>query len=489
MPTQRLEELHHSYRLITQLVETQHQLVLTAHRERMSLYHRIGSALLSGSQDPSTLSQMSRDLTSAFPEIGDFSITHLKAMRQLAEDYPELALLPVAFLALSWSQLLILFEHVEDKEARVLYAEQSLRYGWSSEYMRQKIGQALYPNAKKTASTPLEAKVLYPLLLAQTEALAYALLPSFMGKAITQEKEQLVCGSLRLYLVGEKRGKWFRFSQGKGGDLFALIGHSLGLQDFAKILQWASDWLEKQGKSALSSSTLTLTPATKAAKHTELWEVIMPVPLEAEPFEPEHHLRFLFKDGKKTLETVYGYRNMQQALCGYVVRIRDKQTGEKETLPVVYAQCIEKNRKQWRLKGFGENRPLYNEHLLGLHPAKPVLIVEGEKTANAAAEAHPEWIVICWSGGAHAYHKSHWSVLKDREVTIWPDNDEPGLKAAEGIQTMLLAIGAKRCSIVDIKQLQRLPESWDLADPLPEHLSLLQVTSLLYRTAGIYPSY
>lgn len=77
-------------------------------------------------------------------------------------------------------------------------------------------------------------------------------------------------------------------------------------------------------------------------------------------------------------------------MYGYVVRI--KNADGKEIVPVVYVKD-----KGWRARGFGDVRPLYNEHLLS---DKPVLIVEGEKTANAASELYHEFTVVTWNGGA-----------------------------------------------------------------------------------------
>jgi DNA primase len=67
-----------------------------------------------------------------------------------------------------------------------------------------------------------------------------------------------------------------------------------------------------------------------------------------------------------------------------------------------------------------------------------VLIVEGEKTLDAAAQYTPEgWVVVTWSGGASAWDKSDWSVLNGHPCIIWPDNDEPGMKATASIQMHL----------------------------------------------------
>src|SRR5699024_4111263 len=56
-------------------------------------------------------------------------------------------------------------------------------------------------------------------------------------------------------------------------------------------------------------------------------------------------------------------------------------------------------------------------------PAVPVWIVEGEKCVDHLAE---QFIMATTSGSSGSAGKHDWSVLKGREVIIWPDNDEPG---------------------------------------------------------------
>ena len=95
-----------------------------------------------------------------------------------------------------------------------------------------------------------------------------------------------------------------------------------------------------------------------------------------------------------------------------------------------------------------------------------ILIVEGEKTAIAAADVVPmEWGVCTWSGGSSAYKATDWVPLQDRDVVIWPDNDPPGLAAARGIAEIIP--GARQ---VDLPF--TLPDGWDLADPLPDGLDI-----------------
>ena len=76
--------------------------------------------------------------------------------------------------------------------------------------------------------------------------------------------------------------------------------------------------------------------------------------------------------------------------------------------------------------GFPNPRPLYGLDLLAAEPDAAVLVVEGEKAADAAAELVPDLVVVTSPFGAKAATKADWSALDGRTVVIWPDNDTAG---------------------------------------------------------------
>ncbi|MFM8490594.1 MAG: DUF6371 domain-containing protein, partial [Candidatus Methylopumilus sp.] len=129
----------------------------------------------------------------------------------------------------------------------------------------------------------------------------------------------------------------------------------------------------------------------------------------------------------------------------------------------------------WRLKGFSNNgyKPIYGAEKLEQSALQKVLIVEGEKAADVATKIFPEYTVISWMGGSAAASKANWKELAGKEVTIWPDNDVAGEKAAIAILSEINKVNGFSgfASRVDIKSLD-LPEKWDLADRMPEHITL-----------------
>jgi hypothetical protein len=64
----------------------------------------------------------------------------------------------------------------------------------------------------------------------------------------------------------------------------------------------------------------------------------------------------------------------------------------------------------WILKGFSDNgtKPLYGLEKLAQHSNKPILIVEAEKTADAATKLWLNHVVISWMGGAQAVDRVDW---------------------------------------------------------------------------------
>lgn len=134
------------------------------------------------------------------------------------------------------------------------------------------------------------------------------------------------------------------------------------------------------------------------------------------------------------------YADAQGRTLGYVARFEISEG--KVILPLCFGQ-YGTGHPQWAWKALPEPSPLYG--LPALQRAdSPVLLVEGEKTADAAQALFPQHAVLTWSGGAHAGGKADWAPLTGRTVIIWPDNDEPGFKAALKIAARLKQIAASK---------------------------------------------
>lgn len=147
---------------------------------------------------------------------------------------------------------------------------------------------------------------------------------------------------------------------------------------------------------------------------------------------------------------VWEYKSATGATLGYICRY-DK--GDKKTYRPY--TCWSDG---WKFKAFPTPRPLYN--LDKIAGASKILVVEGEKTAEAATLLLPDWVVTTWQGGASSVAQTDWTPLKGKEVWVWPDADEPGRTAAS-------AILRKAPHATLVKLPHNLPVGWDLADCEP----------------------
>lgn len=162
------------------------------------------------------------------------------------------------------------------------------------------------------------------------------------------------------------------------------------------------------------------------------------------------------------------YRDLEGRLVGYISRFERDVEGKriKELAPMSWGRDADSGKEAWCWKGFVKPRPLYRGHLLKEYPDAAVLVVEGEKTADAAQlVVGDEYLVVTWPGGSKAVKYVDWAALKGRDVIIWPDADEPGEKAASQIGEILTREGAKSCRKIDLPA--GLEEGWDLADDIP----------------------
>lgn len=131
----------------------------------------------------------------------------------------------------------------------------------------------------------------------------------------------------------------------------------------------------------------------------------------------------------------------------------------KDMYPIVW------DGKAFVSAGYDKPRPVYNADIIVTTPMAPILVVEGEKAAEDGQRYLPSgWLIATWAGGTNAVHKTDWSIMAGRRVVVWPDNDAPGLKAADAVAEKVREAGGI-CSVITPSK--NYPKGWDLADPLP----------------------
>ena len=196
-------------------------------------------------------------------------------------------------------------------------------------------------------------------------------------------------------------------------------------------------------------------------------ELVLPVPADAPPM-PETH----FELGPPSER--WSYRDATGALLFEVLRF-DKSDGGKEFRPLTLWRDAQGLR--WRWKSVPPPWPLYNLDKLAGRPDAPVIICEGEKSADAAAVIFQKSVAVTAPGGANAADKADWSVLRGRKVLVWPDDDAPGLTYGGKVCAMLAALDCD-FSMIDAYALARIApgggtrepskKGWDAADARTE---------------------
>lgn len=293
-------------------------------------------------------------------------------------------------------------------------------------------------------------------------------------------------GSLKVMVDGGKQGSFVNFETGEKGGVLQLIATQKQC-DLSTAITWARQFVGDEVNHSKSDAAPSdrVVPVSKiepkasrnAAPEALLRWVSRVPPQEAlPPRKDSPELRKVYTRNHETAR--YTYTNAEGHPLFYVVRFEPKvaslEGASKMTLPLSYGMDVgSESPPTWRYTKYraagGEKTPLYNLQALQACPDKSILIVEGEKTAEAAQRLFPEMVVITWHGGAGAVHQSDWVVLKGRSVVIWADNDTAGIRAAEAIKEACTYAGARHVACVDLEfERGTLPQKWDLADALPD---------------------
>lgn len=190
------------------------------------------------------------------------------------------------------------------------------------------------------------------------------------------------------------------------------------------------------------------------AEQELIWEPI--IPAQNEPKKPS----FASK--------MWTYRDANNKPLMARLRI-EKKDGKKDFLPMTYGHRVwidkqgnKQDQTKWHFKEPNSMLPLYGLEILAQRPTDPILIVEGEKTADTARILFPEYIVMTSQGGSHGANRNEWSVLKDKSIIIWPDHDQAGEEYASDLIEILYEIGIQ--SLRKVALPTNLPNGWDLAD-------------------------
>jgi uncharacterized protein (DUF927 family) len=232
----------------------------------------------------------------------------------------------------------------------------------------------------------------------------------------------------------------------------------------------------QEDKAILKSEEEAIASIDNKPTEEELVEVSLNV-LELTENNLSRRTKDRFKGGKLSFYHYYSSKNVP---VGCVVRCDKNVGGDKYKSFAMHS--YDHIKKQWQASWSVEGKPLYNLPEIVARPDATVLIVEGEKTAEAAKQLFPDYVVTTSCNGAASPKKTNWSYLSGRDVIISPDNDAGGAKYARVVNDILLSHSVNSIKGLDVKKLgrfkiennepktrdERVPDKYDLADCLED---------------------
>lgn len=275
------------------------------------------------------------------------------------------------------------------------------------------------------------------------------LLPRWLPGGVLRGNEYQ-CGSIRgeegqSLKINIVSGKWADFAgDQRGGDLISLYA---AIKDIKQI----------EAANILNDEVGITVYKKKLSKSVSANPDLLPPPPGSDMPSMVHK-----RLGKAS--NFWEYTDASGATLFYVSRHDNEAANKKEFLPWSFSRT-----GRWINRMWPKPRPLYNQQDMAENPTMPVCVVEGEKAADAARVIlNGKYVVTTWPSGSSNWAYADWSILSGRRVLIWPDADEPGSKAANGIAEVLVDI----CKEVKILNVQKThAHGWDADDALKEGMN------------------
>lgn len=161
----------------------------------------------------------------------------------------------------------------------------------------------------------------------------------------------------------------------------------------------------------------------------------------------------------------------------------------------------------------------YHADRIARHPEKTVVLVEGEKAADALTRLG--FVATTAMGGSNAAGRTDWAMLASRNVVLWPDHDTAGDRFADTVIRYVTGMGARvrrlvlnvttvneaLCNVTRapeslryvtnpeipaeaawIQAYQTIPAKWDAADAVADGWTVAQIVALLDRAGPVEPT-
>lgn len=281
---------------------------------------------------------------------------------------------------------------------------------------------------------------------------------------------------------------YYCFGCGEGGDHVQFI-QNLYSADFPAALEKLQEIV---GTGSATGDKRKPRKSTKPTRPEDPWK-----PMGAGPEVDPPATLSVNRDGKWLDVPVVGkwaYRDVDGALHGFTCRV-EPEPGKKEIIPLTWMVNTETGATDLRRKSLPEPRLLYGSELLSANPKANVILVEGEKSADACRRllSGKPFIVLSWPGGGKAVSKADWSLIAGRRIVGWPDcdskldrqtgellpyRDQPGMSAMLDIAARVAEHGATM-RIVEVPKPGEIKDGWDSADAEVEQWTTAQTVKYL----------
>jgi len=295
------------------------------------------------------------------------------------------------------------------------------------------------------------------------------ILPSLIPGGVFRGDDYVVCSPFR----EDKTPGSFMVSliDGYAKD-FALPGEKR--IDIIELYSRIRNVSQIEAAQALADMSGTLLPAPATPSGPALTRVT-PVPDCAPPPPNERSLPDRANPGqwlKYPLTHSWAYRDTTGHVLGYVTRytVPPVSPGDKpgKETPPLTLWCTDSGALKWKFKGFPKPTPIYNLNLIAANSTAGIILVEGEKKAEALQNLFQSAgltaaIATCWIGGANAIRTVDFSLLAGRSCILWPDNDSPGRTCMQAVAEILQGLN---CKLQLISIPDGHPPKWDAADAI-----------------------
>lgn len=257
---------------------------------------------------------------------------------------------------------------------------------------------------------------------------------------------------------GKAGWNYMCFGCGANGDVIDFAREHYGFKDAGEAGRWLI------GDSAAPESRPIQRVSVPADPYVG-YSIIKP-PADAPALLAGHKTPLILnpKRGKSVTYTpsmVFPYTNKRGELLGYVIRV---EFNDKKITPGVW-WTRGNGFEGWAHGSYPSPRPMYGLEGLYANPGWQVLLVEGEKCADAANRvmraAGRRVVAVSWMGGGKATARTYWKSLEGRDVIIWPDADDEGEATAKELVKNCRAAGVRQVRVLDVSGHDG---GWDIAD-------------------------